>query len=966
MHRKLFYSLCCLLMTFCCGAQSFRYTQYTTHNGLPIDNVYAAAQDANGFVWFATDFGISKFDGYRFVNYDKKSGISNTAVVDITYAGGDSLVYCSYPSTLQSIHSNGKINTLCTINGLTIQQVLQHENRFIFFERSTPFFYTYKSGNVAKINADSLLHTVGIIINSIFSLQKNGLALCTNKGLFIVHDNIVTQYLHNTPITFGIHTGTNQLLVAAADGLYKTNSENDFVKLPVAIPQKNRVLNMAEEPDGTIWLRGIAQGVYRLQQHHLQEMSAVLNMTSRNVNEFFCDRAGNVFFCTGGNGVLLKQRSSFLQYQAAEGLSNNKIKALYLQNNRLFIGTENGVCIKNGYQINELPLPNPGNDLKYVYSLTDAGGQPGIGITRAFKYTKAAGAYIQKAIINNIAVTGINGFTALKEGDKNWVVLSANTFVRIVGDSVKKSPVHFNFNLRRFYSVVKIENTYWLGCNKGLLKFNGTSLEKFDSIAGVSAGQVFKILPLKNGSIWLATDNGLFVFENNSWRHIATGKGNAANYCQDIVIDETGTIWGATWDGIFKLTGSNLQHYNTSQGLSSKTCNVILYDSSTQKIYVGTDNGLNEIYRASLLQQTAAEKVFITCTIQDTVAVQTGAVLKSHQNVLSFYFNSPYFANNNDVYYEYKLDNAPWQTAPAPTIALSEIYAGSHTLQVRALQNGTVINTAVSQFTFTIQQKFYKTWWFWLLLLAATQYVIFKLINRYSKNKRLKQQQAQQQQSEFASLKQQAFTSLMNPHFIFNALNSIQFYINKQDRQTANKYLSDFATLVRRSFDAAQKPFVTLDEELETIRLYLQLEKMRFTDKFDYSITLNDAAEEDEWLLPGMVLQPFLENAILHGLAPLNSHGQINIAIKGADNTLYISITDNGIGMQKSKQLHTAKKHNSRGMQLIKERLEILSKKNNRPVQLSITELNPGAENPGTAIQLTVPQEVYESGFGKK
>ena len=118
------------------------------------------------------------------------------------------------------------------------------------------------------------------------------------------------------------------------------------------------------------------------------------------------------------------------------------------------------------------------------------------------------------------------------------------------------------------------------------------------------------------------------------------------------------------------------------------------------------------------------------------------------------------------------------------------------------------------------------------------------------------------QKADYASLKQQAFTSLMNPHFIFNALNSVQHYINKQDRQLANKYLSNFATLIRRSFEASQKSFVTLEEELQTMRLYLELEQMRFTDKFDYNISVSNEAEDEDWMLPSMMLQPFLENAV--------------------------------------------------------------------------------------------------------
>jgi sensor histidine kinase YesM len=140
----------------------------------------------------------------------------------------------------------------------------------------------------------------------------------------------------------------------------------------------------------------------------------------------------------------------------------------------------------------------------------------------------------------------------------------------------------------------------------------------------------------------------------------------------------------------------------------------------------------------------------------------------------------------------------------------------------------------------------------------------------------------------------------------------------------------------------------------------LQLEQMRFANKFDYSITLKDEVEEEDWMLPSMVLQPFLENAIIHGIAPLNEQGKLEITIGAKENTLYITITDNGIGIEKSQLLKTDAKHKSKGMYLIKERLQLLSRYSQNPIELSINPNNATAENKGTCITLLVPQGVVD------
>ena len=393
----------------------------------------------------------------------------------------------------------------------------------------------------------------------------------------------------------------------------------------------------------------------------------------------------------------------------------------------------------------------------------------------------------------------------------------------------------------------------------------------------------------------------------------------------------------------------------------SKTSNCILYDAVTRQIYVGTDNGLSVCDKNGLVATNLYNAVFINCSISDSDKIENGAHLETDQNNLNFYLSIPCYEAATGISYEYKIDNGPWAVALNPSIFIRDISSGKHKFFARAKLNGQLFTKEVAVFTFSIDTPFYKNWWFWILPVLLLQFIIFRIINKYNKKSREQKMAAQQQQADYASLKQQAFTLMMNPHFIFNALNSVQYYVNKQDRQSANKYLSDFATLIRRSFDAAQRSFVTLDEELETIRLYLQLEKMRFVDKFEYIINVSREAEDDEWMLPSMMLQPFLENAVLHGLMPLHEKGWLTIDATVQQNSLCITITDNGIGIEKSKAFRSGVKHNSKGMQLIKERIVLLSKLGKDPIQLIITDLNPGAENPGTKITMIIPQEIFEA-----
>ncbi|MEP7237453.1 MAG: histidine kinase [Ferruginibacter sp.] len=959
-----------LLLPALLFAQTFRFTEYTTHNGLPIDNVYAAAQDTNGFIWFATDFGISKYDGYRFKNYDRRNGMIGKTVTDIVYAGGDSMIFLSYPLAIQSIHSDGRINTITEYTGITLQQLTRHGNEFYYYNRNENYFGLLKNGVAKYMNADSFFNAKGVIVNAIVSLGNRGVGFCTDNGFIVKNNDQFKTFLAGRKVDFIIANPDGSLTGTADSHVIASDAQFNFHDLPFVFPDKFMALHMIQEADGSTWFRGQDKGIYRLQNNRLEEMSYKLGLQNKVVNEFFTDAESNTWFCTDGSGIIFKKRSGFTNFETQDGLVNNKVLKSLAVKDGLLIGTSNGICIKKAESITAVNLPVADVGLKYVQKLLPVyNADAGICIQNSFSYgddTSSIYSFVKYVNAAGCRLKAYRGnFAWEKNADDIWLSF-ANSLMHWVDNKNAETIKFLDIDSsRKIYCMGEYNGKLWLGSNKGLFYYQQNKFVKQQFTGSDNSGEVFQFLADKRNRFWIATETGLFVLENNQYKKIPEGTSMGSNYCKGIAQDDKGNIWCATWDGIFETDGITRTNYNTTEGLNSKTANCILFDSSNRNLYVGTDNGLNVINIDSLRTPVQFAQVYITCSLGDSFILKEGVYLKPSQNNLSFYLNTPYYRGGSAIIYEYKLDNGPWMVAANPTLLISGIESGNHKFYARAKINNIVFTRQDAVFSFTIQTPFYKSWWFILVLLILSQAIIIYVINRIIKKSKERKLAFQTQQAEYASLKQQAFTSLMNPHFIFNALNSVQHYINKQDRQNANKYLSDFASLVRRSFDSAQRSFVSLDEELETVRLYLQLEKMRFADKFNYSITLSKEVEDDEWMLPSMVLQPFLENAILHGLIPLNSSGQLNIEATIINNALCVTITDNGIGIKKSKALRAGKAHKSRGMQLIKERLELLSKLGTESIELTIIELNSGAANPGTKIILLVPQSVYEA-FAKQ
>ena len=230
-----------------------------------------------------------------------------------------------------------------------------------------------------------------------------------------------------------------------------------------------------------------------------------------------------------------------------------------------------------------------------------------------------------------------------------------------------------------------------------------------------------------------------------------------------------------------------------------------------------------------------------------------------------------------------------------------------------------------------------------LLLLAA--FLMFKFI---------KQQRLANNLLALKSLRSQ-----MNPHFIFNALNSVNSFIASSDERTANKYLSDFSFLMRAVLENSEKDFIPLEKEIELLELYTKLEHFRFQDKFDYNIEVDENINIEDFVIPPMLLQPYIENAVWHGLRYKKTKGRLDINIvKMEEDEIAITITDDGIGREKSKALKTdnQQKQSSQGMSNIKKRVEILNNMYKDKVDVVVEDFN-DAEDTGTKVVVILKKD---------
>lgn len=227
-----------------------------------------------------------------------------------------------------------------------------------------------------------------------------------------------------------------------------------------------------------------------------------------------------------------------------------------------------------------------------------------------------------------------------------------------------------------------------------------------------------------------------------------------------------------------------------------------------------------------------------------------------------------------------------------------------------------------------------------IVIILGTSYFIYK------------NAQASKRANQLLALK--SLRGQMNPHFIFNALNSVNQFISQNDERSANKYLSEFSKLMRLVLENSQEDFIPLQKEEEIISLYVKLEHYRFRDKFDYTITIDEELNKETIQLPPMLIQPYIENAVWHGLRYKEDKGKLALSFEHHNGSMQVIIADDGIGRKKSAQLKTdnQKKHNSTGLKNIEERLQILNTVYKTNYTVTIEDL---AADSGTRVIISIP-----------
>ncbi|WP_111591648.1 ligand-binding sensor domain-containing protein [Chitinophaga dinghuensis] len=541
-------------------------------------------------------------------------------------------------------------------------------------------------------------------------------------------------------------------------------------------------------------------------------------------------------------------------------------------------------------------------------------------------------------------------------------------------------------SLQRPTSVMDIvpyqDSLLWLATStSGLLLFNPHNNQLTERYTfkwkNRKTGNVTCLLRYNDSLLLAGTDQGLWIFNLHTRKsHPILNHNQLFNeWVLGMEKDKTKDIWLTTQYGFYKLSMDNQLLETFVQGddiidNNRKVRRQVLQLQNGQLLIGASDYVLSLDPHDLKKAPPPPDVTILNLRVMDSMVLIGAAMaenkpveLHHRQNFISIEFKSlQYHQEKIKYYYQLEGVDEKWVIADASLIAkYTNLPPGNYTFRVKSANSTGTYSDDITMLKINIRPAFWQTGWFRLLALAlAVALIYFYVRLRISIVRRDARQRASIQQ-EIAQLEMKALRAQMNPHFIFNALNSIQIFMMKNETESAQAYLSRFAKLIRNVLDNSQLNHISVVKEVSMLENYMELEKLRFTDQFEYSIIVDPQLEADLVEIPTMIVQPFVENAIWHGLVHKKEKGRLTIRFWEEPGRILCTVEDNGVGREKSaaiKQMQ-GERHRSRGLQITRDRLVIYNSRFHVEAGFEIEDLYQEDGSPaGTRVTLWFPQEL--------
>ena len=993
-------------------AQTYNFKCYSIEDGLAQSQVREIIQDKQGYLWFATNGGgVSKFDGKSFTNYTTNDGLAYNIVYSMTEDKEGNIWFGTYGGGICKFDGID-FTTLTTADGLINDKVWS-----ISFSQDGDLWIGTQRGYCKYNGQEFIIYEDNhkLKYKSILAIHED-----KNKQLWLgvetkglLRCNLDTQI--NKKLTF-THIPDKNTLVGAIQSMYVDSDGNlwfnswghgafkynyaiekaggkSFTNSSPNVKGAKIIWTTCEDSNGDYWFGTEYSGVYQFDGINYKNFGIQDGLNSNKVYSIYLDNENNLWFGTDRGGVCKYTNDAVINFTKESGLANDVVGAIMEdRKGNIWMGTNGGAVNFNGTQFQTLTTRDGLTNNKILCMLEDTKEHLWFGTDHGGLCNwdgKNMSLFIHKRdgeghITNNIVYT----LEEDKEGniwvgtDKGVSRINEGKITRYCyTDSIDPDKRIIFYDL---YNDRK--NNLWAGTNEGVMRFDSNEFIDFDHHEYLHGTRVNAIIDDPQGNLWFGTyGKGLIVCVNpyeekpDSFILYDKSTGLSSNEIMDMAFDDEGNLWVGTIKGLNKLDIQNnkVTYYGREKGFAGIECslNGVIKDSKGN-IWYGTVSGATKLNPAKEGMNEKEPSTYITDLslffekvnwgeqydkINTTTGLPINLALPYYKNHATFSFIGISLTIPKKVRYQYMMEglDGEWSPVTKETYATySSIPPGEYTFKVKACNNDGIWNKNPTSYSFVITHPYWQTWTFrisvGLLLIGLVLFIVYRKINkikqeerkRFEFNKRIIE-------SELKTLRAQ-----MNPHFIFNSLNSIQRFITENAQDDAGKYLTKFAKLMRMILDNSRREVIPIEDELKSLKLYIELEALRFGNKFAYSIQVDPEIDVGFIEIPPMIIQPYVENAIKHGLMNKEAKGNLKVEIKLNGQQIICVIEDDGIGREKANELRSQLKpdHKSHGLDITQERLEIINQDKHSDMSVQIFDLKDDKNNPlGTRVEFYLP-----------
>ncbi len=977
-HKLLFllFFLCAVLPGH---AQSPFSKNYQINEGLPSNYIYSVFQDSNGYIWVSSDVGVSRFDGQSFVHYNTSHGLPDNEVFSMCEDKAGRIWFATLNGKpgfyLDGTIHNGSNDDLlkrCNSKGMVLKLFQQEDGRIVYCSGYKTILIDVERQEIEERATEEGIATAWEMPGNMIGGASWYFGLIKKEGFYPLQPMVKLAQTIQT-ITSG-----DTVIISSNRSLYFFDSHSGrLLHITTPLEEGNQYIFLKRLGD-KLWT-GTRRGAIVYDYPSLKKVKTYLS--GRSVSSIIEDREGGLWFSTFEEGIFYVPDPGIVYYGIAEGLLHQRVICLSRdRHQRLWIGSEESAySILDGASIrSEVVFPknrvnkNILNIRHFDHDRTFVIGKAGTLILQP----GGAELFAQRASDVNIDFNGnyLAGLNALYEIPKKLAshkMLPASK-ASVITEGYPMYGVPFASRLKGF-KVEKIEfderNTAWVATHNGLytidLEGNETQLLPH-SIRDLDFDPVHQIL-------WVLSESrGLFAIQNGQITDSLSIRNQFGEViCRDICRSDDNVLWLGTASGLFRVQGSpgnlTLTNFRGVLGLGSYKINAV--EVIGDQIFIGKDDGLLALPISMLLQSPPSPPVLIkSLSINNklqTIGADKVVQMAYGQGSLNIEFEGLSYREPQFIRYRYRLLglDTVWHETANEGLEFASLRPGRYTFEVFSINGAGEACDQPAKLEIVVEPPFWLQTWFYLLVIGLLLTVIIAYVKwrehrlrlGYEVERQLMENSREKAalQKKNTDLKMLALRLQMNPHFIFNALNTIKGYYGQEKVIEANAFIGKFARLLRLNLDYSDA-LIPLDQEMELLKIYLQLSQIRYPDKINFTIEVAEGLHPMDILIPSMLLQPFVENAVIHGVAPKKGPGTISVTFAVFGDEIIAKVGDTGVGRVAAAQLKLRDLHKPLATQITIERLLLLRDKSADP-PIVIHDLYENGAPSGTEVILHIP-----------